>query len=162
MQHPTELSKLAVLIPRWANCSRELLPYLSHPLLWHSCLWPHFSLCNNTYDTYIRWCSTPDSPSGDAIIWCFIPSEIILSFSVAGAAYLEKKILFLKQGSCSLFDLHIYGRFVIGWGVVGAHSSAELLTVSRIQKQCRRICYQSLLRECPHMPIAICSLIRGL
>lgn len=56
-----------------------------------------------------------------------------MSFSVAGAAYLEKKALFLKQGSCSLLNLRIYRRFVIGWGVIGAQSDAELLTVSRIQ-----------------------------
>lgn len=107
--------------------------HLSHPLLRRSHLWPHFSLCNNTYNTYIQkmtqhswlsflWHNHPVLHLFwvnfvTRYCWCCLSSEESLSSEVGFLLLIQSPYL---------------RRFSIGWYVVGAHSDAELLTVSSI------------------------------
>lgn len=90
--------------------------YLSHPLLRHSHLWPHFSLCNNTYDTYIETLTQrSDSPSCDTIIRCFIPAELIFVIQCCWCCLSREECPFSQGGMLLLVYLHIYGGFVTDW-----------------------------------------------
>lgn len=47
---PQNCQNLLSSFPAEPSASESSSPaHLSHPLLWHSFLWPHFSLCNDTY-----------------------------------------------------------------------------------------------------------------
>lgn len=159
MRHPTELSKTCSPHSLLSHLHRGAPPLLTLVILCCDTAPSDLTSLPVTTPAHRSWRGTPDSPSCDTIIRRFIPSELILPFSLPGAACLEKKNLFLKRRSCSSFSPRVYGGFIIVWG---AHRDAELLTVTRIQKRRRSICYQALFRQHRHVPIAIWSVTREL